>query len=99
MSWDSPNRRPPDISQERVDRVIGAVLARLEVQQHPVQRPHWLDLARSWLSSLGPSPRFVMPMAAAALLGLVVGHQLEASEQAGRFALLFSYSSLAVLDD
>ena len=97
MSWDSPDRRPLEIPQERVDRVIGAVLARLETQDLPVRRD-WMALAQEWLSSLIPAPRFVMPMAAAALLGLVVGQHLEASDRAGQFAELFTYSSLSVLD-
>ena len=98
MSWDRSDRRPLEIPQERVDRVIGAVLARLDAQPQPVRRQDWLSLARDWLSSLIPSPRFIMPMAAAALLGLVVGQHLEASDRAGRFAELFTYSSLSVLD-
>jgi hypothetical protein len=98
MSWDSAERRPLEIPQERVDRVIGAVLARLDAQPQPVHRPDWRDLARDWLSGLILPPRFVMPMAAAALLGLVVGQHLEASDRAGRFAELFTYSTLSVLD-
>ena len=83
MSWDSEaasDRQPePAIPDDRVERMIASTLARLDTAR--VLRPARSDW-RVWLldllPALAPASRFAMPMAAAALLGIVVGQQLQA---------------------
>lgn len=95
MTWDSRDRRSVEIPQERVDRVIGTVLARLDESRRPVAaRPGLAAHLRAWLAGLMPASRFAMPMAAAALLGVVVGRHLQMTEAALQFADLLSYTSI-----
>ena len=101
MTWDSAGRPSPslsseDIPQERVDRVVGAVLARLETCERPaaVRRTDVVGLLSDWLAGLRPATRFAMPMAAAALLGVMVSQRLQAAESAVQISDLLSYTSL-----
>ncbi|MDO8604983.1 MAG: hypothetical protein Q7R40_00470 [Phaeospirillum sp.] len=98
MSWDSPDRRSMEIPQDRIDRVIGAVFARLDQRGHLVAaRPNIVERIRDWLSRVIPAPRFAMPMMAAALLGVMVGRHLQMTDAALQFADLFSYTSITAL--
>ncbi len=103
MTWNSPDRHSLDtpsmaIPPERVERLIGAVLARLDEFPGPVAaRAHGTGSLVRWLAGMIPEPRFAMPMAAAAALGIVVGQHLQAAEAAVQFADLFSYTSLYAL--
>ena len=91
MGWDrdaAGDRRPgPAIADARVERVIDAVLGRLDAAPAP---PAWQDWLRAVLATLAPATRFAMPMAAAALLGIMVGQHLEAAETAAQVADLLT---------
>lgn len=69
-------RRPAEVSDERATRVMGAVMAGL-----PERRAPGL-LAALWPARLVPSVRFALPMAAAVLLGVVVGQGLRPADEA-----------------
>lgn len=99
MSWDRADRPSvAEIPQERVDRIIGAVLARLdETPQPAMTRPDRIGRLRVWLTGLIPAPRFAMPMAAAAALGVMVSQHLQAAETALQFSDLLSYTSITTL--
>jgi len=78
---------PLEVTPQRIDRLIGGVMARLD---DPPRRPFWLAL-------LLPFSRFALPMAAAAALGVVVGQDLNPPEPLSLFSATFlsiSYSSL-----
>lgn len=62
---------PPDISRQRVQRVMGAVMARLDERAPPGFRP------LPFLSRLS------IPFALALVLGIVTGLAQPAAEQAG----------------
>lgn len=71
-------RRPAEVGDERAARVMGAVMARLPERR----KPGILSaLAAAWPVGLVPSVRFALPMAAAALLGIVVGQGLRPSDE------------------
>lgn len=96
MTWDCgerPRLGPrAEVSAERVDRVIDQVMARIPPRSVDLGRRHWLGLVAGWLAR--PLPRFAMPMAAAAALGLVVGQHLQAAEAATQLAALLSATTI-----
>lgn len=64
---------PMEVSPERAERVMNRVMAGLDDRSMAApSRPSF----REWLAGLMPLSRFALPMAAAALLGIVVGHDL-----------------------
>lgn len=89
MSWDrgaQQDRGPaPAISPARVERVIGSVLGRLDPRPAPAGWRVWLAGA---LSGLAPVSRFAMPMAAAAVLAVVVNRHLQMAESPAMADLL-----------
>ncbi len=96
MSWDHPDRHrfsrlSPVISDDRVDRVLDTVMARLD-RQVVVKPSTWVAIG-TWLSEMIPAPRFAMPMAAAMVLGVLVGQQLEAADRAMEFTSLITYTT------
>ena len=93
----------PDIAPERVEAVIDSVLARLPA---PSRRDSaWArlavrlgldpDLSRAPIAAVG---RLAVPMAAAAVLGLIVGRSLETAETTAGFARLLTASSIYIVD-
>jgi hypothetical protein len=62
---------PVEVDPARADRVMERVMARLDETPAPASASF-----RGWLASLLPMSRFALPMAAAALLGVVVGKDL-----------------------
>lgn len=70
---------PPEVTSDRVARVMGNVMARLDET-----RPATGSVSRfaSWLAGLVPVSRFALPMAAAALLGIVVGQEVRPAGEA-----------------
>jgi hypothetical protein len=62
---------PVAVAPDRAARVMDRVMARLDEQPIPARE----GMSR-WLASLLPMSRFALPMAAAALLGVVVGKDL-----------------------
>ena len=64
---------PVEVAPARAARVMERVMARLD-ERPPVTdfRAQWVD----WLAHLLPVSRFALTMAAAALLGIVVGQDL-----------------------
>ena len=96
MSWDSPDRRLAEISPQRVERVIQAVLVRLDKREPLASAAGMGIIARvgQWLAGLPVLPRFARPMAAAVVLGIVVGQHLQSAEASVQLADLFSYTSI-----
>ncbi|CUW40723.1 protein of unknown function [Magnetospirillum sp. XM-1] len=75
---------PVEVSPERALRVMDAVMARLdERSMAAAPRPSFGGGLRGgeWLAGLLPFSRFALPMAAAVLLGIVVGHDLRADTE------------------
>ena len=70
---------PVEVTPERVDRLIGAVMLRLDRQPRSV----------GWLAMLLPVSRFALPMAAAAALGMLVGTDLNQPEPLSLFSTTF----------
>lgn len=69
---------PVEVSPERAERVMTRVMARLDGRgMAAASRPSFGE----WLAGLMPLSRFALPMAAAALLGIVVGHDLRAETE------------------
>ena len=77
----------PDLSPERVDRLIGSVMARLDREPAPRRWPQWLA------ALVPPVTRFALPMAAAAVLGVMVGHGLNQAEPLSVFSQVFLSTS------
>ena len=101
MTWDHPDRQKGglsmDISDKRIERVFESVMARLDsVPQSPPSPWMRLRTALSGLTENGllPAPRFAMPMAAAAILGVFVGRQMEAAETAAQLANLITHTTI-----
>jgi hypothetical protein len=95
MSWDDPDRPrggpPLKIPDHRVERVLDAVLARIDASSKAAPGP-W-NRVSEWLSVLAPQPRYAMPMAAALVLGVMVGQGLQTAETTAGLADLLAYSS------
>jgi hypothetical protein len=72
----------------RADLVAAAVLARL-----PRQAPPRSSFPALCLSMLAPFTRLAVPMAAAAVLGIIVGHDLLAAQTPLRFAEMLTVAS------
>lgn len=72
-------RRPAEVSDERAARVMGAVMAGL-----PERRPPGVlaALRAAWPARLVAPARFALPMAAAVLLGVMVGQGLRPADEA-----------------
>lgn len=68
---------PVEVSSQRAERVMQGVMARLDERSVAAARPS----VGEWLANLLPLSRFALPMAAAALLGIVVGHDLRADSE------------------
>jgi hypothetical protein len=62
---------PVEVDPARAARVMDRVMARLDEPSAPATAG-----VREWLACLLPVSRFALPMAAAALLGVVVGKDL-----------------------
>lgn len=75
-------------SPARASRVAATVLARL-----PRQLPPRPSLPALCLAMLAPFTRLAVPMAAAAVLGLIVGHDLVAAQTPLRFAEMLTVAS------
>jgi hypothetical protein len=84
---------PAKVTEDRAARVMAGVMARLD--QGCVRRPRrpFLALLAGRLAGLPSLPRFAVPMAAAALLGIVVGQGLRPAENAAVLDQLFVTSS------
>ena len=78
---------PLEVTTQRIDRLIGGVMARLD---EPPRRQVWLAL-------LLPFTRFALPMAAAAALGVVVGQDLDRPEPLSLFSASFLSTSFSPL--
>ena len=95
MSWDNSERRRIHadgvISDERVERLMASVMARLEAQ--PVRKPDIRTKLLAWLAQ-SATPRFAMPMTVAAALGVMVSLQLRSEELAFQLSDLIAYTTL-----
>jgi len=78
-----------EVSSARADRVVAEVLARV-----PLRSPSRPSLADYCLGILAPFSRLAVPMAAAAVLGVIVGHDLLAAQAPVRFAEMLTASSV-----
>jgi hypothetical protein len=67
---------PVEVASDRAARVMDRVMARLD-EARPTAAP--LSGLAGWLAGLLPVSRFAVPMAAAVLLGVVVGQGLRPS--------------------
>ncbi len=68
---------PADISDERIQTMIAGVLAQLDPIAPP--RPSWRSIL--WRILLPPLPRYIVQMATAALLGVLLGAALPQKEE------------------
>ncbi|CAA7612234.1 conserved hypothetical protein [Candidatus Terasakiella magnetica] len=98
MSWDHAKGRAEaarmDVSDARIDRLVTTALARVEAQeQKRVVSPSLIERCRLWLAGFDAIPRFAVPIAAAAGLGIVVGRHLQATDGLQLLTDLLSYSS------
>jgi len=84
-------RPPAEVSDERAARVVAGVMARLEAG--PSARPTAWAALGGWLAGLASLPRFAVPMAAAAVLGVVVGQSLRPADHAAVIEQLFATST------
>lgn len=82
---------PAEVTEDRAARVMAGVMARLDRRPAP-PASKWAVLAR-WLGRLTPPPRFAVPMAAAVLLGVVVGQGLRPAEEIATFDQLLAVTS------
>jgi hypothetical protein len=75
-----------EVSSDRLDRLISATLAR------PPQRLTWAHILLAW----GPQlvRRYALPMATAAILGLVVGRYAVPADRAAPTGLYFTSSTI-----
>ena len=71
---------PVEVTPERVDQLIGAVMLRLDRSA---------PRSVGWLAMLLPVSRFALPMVAAALIGAVVGTDLNRPEPLSLFSASF----------
>lgn len=71
-------RSSDGVSEDRVARVMDGVMAGLEARRAPANRFFFLA---DWLERLSLPARFAVPMAAAVLLGIVVGQGLRPSDE------------------
>jgi len=78
-----------EVSADRADRLVAKVLTRLPPQPRPRR-----SLAAPWLALLAPFTRLAVPMAAAAVLGVIVGQDLLAAQTPVRFAEMLTASSV-----
>ncbi|EPY02424.1 hypothetical protein [Magnetospirillum fulvum] len=78
-----------EVSSARADRLVAAVLARVP----PPSRPR-RSVAVLCLELLAPLTRLAVPMAAAAVLGVIVGQDLLAAQTSVRFAEMLTASSV-----
>ena len=84
---------PVDLSQERVDGIIGGVLSRLAKPP----RAHWWSGWREWLVLGAPtvSPgRFAAVLTIAVIAGIVVGAQVSPADATMPVDSLFSETTL-----
>ena len=81
---------PVTVAPERAALVVESVLARLDEPAFSRSRRSPL---MSWLAGLVPVSRFAMPMAAAALLGVVVGQGLQPATDAALLDHLLTATS------
>lgn len=98
MSWDHAKGRAEsallDVSDARIDRLVTTVLARAEArEQKRAPSPGLIGRCRLWLAGFDVIPRFAVPIAAAAGLGIVVGRHLQAADGLQTLTDLISYSS------
>ncbi|RAU22774.1 hypothetical protein CU669_05125 [Paramagnetospirillum kuznetsovii] len=97
MNWDHPDRHkgaaPQDITDDRVQRVMDAVMARLDAPQ-ATPKPNWIPRLANWWAEMIPAPRYAMPIVAALVLGLVVGQGLQTEAETSNLAVILSYSSV-----
>ncbi|CCG40069.1 hypothetical protein [Magnetospirillum molischianum] len=80
-----------EASSARASKVVAGVLARLP-DRAPL-RPSFLSLC---LAILAPFTRLAVPMAAAAVLGVIVGQDLLAAQTPIRFAEMLTTASVDI---
>jgi len=73
---------PVEVSPDRIHRLVGGAMARLDEARRPWDWTVWREL-------LAPLTRFALPMAAAALLGIVVGERLDQGDPLAQFSNTF----------
>ncbi|MBI3445044.1 MAG: hypothetical protein HY055_06725 [Magnetospirillum sp.] len=89
---------PMIVTPDRAARVMESVLIRLDqCPQAQPQSQSWGGALLAWLAGLVPVPRYAMPMAAAALLGIVVSQGLQPAEDAAMIDHLLSATYFAGL--
>jgi hypothetical protein len=77
---------PVEVAPQRADRVMATVMARLDAPVAQPSRP----MPKPWLYRVVlPLSRFALPMAAAAMLGIVVGEGLRPSAELANLDQLF----------
>ena len=85
---------PVEVAPDRAARVMETVMARLDERSRVTDfRAQWAD----WLAHLLSVSRFALPMAAAALLGLVVGRDLRPAGDMVAFDQVFTATYFAGL--
>lgn len=78
-----------EVSSPRAGRIVAEVLARVALRSPP--RPSFAAIC---LAMLAPFSRLAVPMAAAAVLGVIVGQDLLAAQAPVRFAEMLTASSV-----
>ncbi|EME68584.1 hypothetical protein H261_17568 [Paramagnetospirillum caucaseum] len=86
---------PVEVAPDRVARVMDRVMARLDEPRPATVAA--LGFGR-WLAGLPLLSRFALPMAAAALLGIVVGRDLRPAAEVVALDQLFVATSYAELE-
>jgi hypothetical protein len=89
----------PEHCASLIDRVMAEVVAPPYRASRHARRPTWAPgFDQGWLGLAAALGRLALPMATAAILGLVVGHSLNSLEENHDFARLLTVSSTGIVD-